>query len=115
MFACVLWQVLIATADQKKRSRKSETGYEEILGDRGAGKERPKVEAAARALYQWLKKPQSDLRDLLAVLSDGGTWFCASTHVRSGAAAVVYRVRPDESKGITEDEFVAGSHVHQCD
>ena len=116
MFACVLWQMLIASADQKKRSRKSESGYEEIMGDRVAGKNRSHVEVAARALYKWLKKP-SPFRDLLAILSDSGSFFCASTHARSGAGAVAYRLRPDDDsrKGITEDEFVAASQVHQCD
>ena len=110
----MLVQELIATAEQKKRSRKSETGYEDIVGGHGPGKDRKKTATAAKALYQWLKKPHSPLRDLLAVLSDGGTFFCSSTYVRSGSAAVQFRVRPDDAgrKGITEDEFVLASQVH---
>ena len=87
------------------------------MGDRGPVKNRDVVEKAAKVLYQWLKKPQSPLRDLLAILSDGGSFFCASTHCRSGAGAVQYRVRPGEDgvKGITETEFVIASQLHHCD
>ena len=87
------------------------------MGGRGPVKNRDLVAKAAKVLYEWLKKPQSPLRDLLAILSDGGSYFCASTHVRSGSAAVQFRVRPDDAgrKGITEDEFVLASQVHHCD
>ena len=87
------------------------------MGGHGPGKDRGKTATAAKALYQWLKKAHSPLRDLLAVLSDGGTFFCSSTHVRSGAAAVQFRVRLGDAgqKGITEEEFVVASQVHHCD
>ena len=87
------------------------------MGGRGPVKNRDLVAKAAKVLYEWLKKPQSPLRDLLAILSDGGSYFCASTHVRSGAGAVQFRVRPGEDgvKGITETEFVIASQLHHCD
>ena len=101
----------------RKRSRKSETGYEEILSRRPAGKERTKIEVSARAVHQWLKKPVSPLRDLLVVLSCGGAFFCASTHTRAGAGAVSYRAAQGDSGhvGISEEEFVRGCQVHLCD
>ena len=97
--------------------RKSETGYEEILSRRPVGKERTKIEVSARAVHQWLKKPVPPLRELLAVLSDGGTFFCASTHTRAGAGAVSHRAAQGDNGhvGISEDEFVRGCQTHLCD
>ena len=116
-FACVCSQELIATQEMRKRTRKSETGYEEILSrPRLVGKERTAIEVAARAVHQWLKKPKSPLRDLLVVLSCGGAFFCASTHTRAGAGAVSYRAAQGDSGhvGISEEEFVRGCQVHLC-
>ena len=118
VFVCVFIQELIATPEQRKRARKSQTGYEDILSRAtGPRKDRGRVEASARYVHAWLKKPVSPLRNLLAALSDGGSFFCASTHTRAGAGAVAFRAAQDEGSqmGILEEEFVRGCLVHHCD
>ena len=84
---------------------------------RSLGQQRSSIAAAAKGVHQWLKKPTSPLRDLLAVLSDGGTYFCASTHCCSAAGAVSYRAPREDggSVGICEGDFVRACQIYMCD
>ena len=115
--ACMFVEELIASAEQRKRARKSETGYSDILSRQAAGKSRTLVQASARYVHAWLKKSESPLRKLLAALSDGGCFFTASTHARAGAGAVLHRAAAVENgpPGLSEEDFVRGAQVHLCD
>ena len=116
VIACVFVQELVASSEMRKRSRKSESGYNEILSTRPTGRPRTQVELSAKKVHEWLQKPESKLRKFLVAASDGGCFFSASTHARAGAGAVLHLENEGGSKpGMTADEFVSCAVVHLCD
>ena len=108
VISSVYCQVLIRLPRGCKRSRNT-CGQDDdaVFPIRSLGQQRSSIAAAAKVVHQWLEKPWSPLRDLLAVLSDGGTYFCASTHCCSAAGAVSYRAPREDggAVGIGEGDF----------
>ena len=118
LISSVYIQELIIPPRGSKRPRNTRRlDIEEVFPIRSLGERRSSVAAAAKGVHQWLTKPTSPLRDLLAVLSDGGTYFCASTHCRSAAGAVSYRASREDggSVGIGEGDFVRACQIYMCD
>ena len=48
------------------------------------------VTAAAKKVYEWLKKPSSKWRSLLVLLSGGGLFYSAAVHEKSHRAYIAH-------------------------
>ena len=111
-------ELIVAPVAKGGKRRRNTFGQDiDCLPIWSLGEQRSSIAAAAMGVHQWLKKPTSPLRDLLAVLSDGGAYFCASTHCRSAAGAVSYRApaEGDASMGIGEGDFVRACQIYLCE
>ena len=89
----------------------------EIMSSTATGKNKTEVEIAARAVHAFLLKDTSHLRVFLSALSDGGSFFTANIHTRTGCAAVRFRA-PDAGSGqpgIGVDQFIRTAVGRLCD
>ena len=113
-----LCQVLIASAEQRKKARTSrKSSQSEMMSQvMVATKGRTEVEKAAKAVYLFLKNEDSQLRKYLSALSDGGVYFVANVHCKGANAAVRHRKQTEESTpGISSEEFVHAIQSRLCE
>ena len=108
-------------AQKKKKARQKKEGFTQasMMGD-GEGVaflEKDQVEVHATYLHEWLMKPDSVLRDFLSATSDGGVFFVAQVHVKTGCAYVRYRqLREDQpTPGVGVKDFVLAAQGRLCE
>ena len=81
-----------------------------------AVKSRTEVDAAAKAVHKFLLGPETQLRAILAALSDGGVYFVSNVHCKGACAAVKHRKETEDSiPGIAVEEFSIAIQGRLCE
>ena len=70
------------------------------------------VNEAVGKVYAWLKKPQSTLRSMMALLSGGGLFYVAAVQEKCSRAYITYP--PDAPAAITAAEMTGWCRARLC-